>query len=135
MNIVKRLYPESVARDEQFAFCLVPDGEGKHTSKVFHACCTILFIKMQDCLGVAVGAVDVSALFEEGAEVGMIIDLTVVGDLKRAVFVCHRLMTGRDINNTQAPMPQPNAVVNEQALIIRPTVMNYIAHSLKHANV
>ncbi len=65
----------------------------------------------------------------------MVINFSVVGDIKRAIFIGHRLMTGRNVDNTEAAVAEPDIVLNKDPFIVRPAVGDDIAHSLKHAAV
>jgi hypothetical protein len=77
----------------------------------------------------------VATRFKHRAKVSMVVDLTVISDVKRAVFVCHRLLAGGQIDNTQTAMSQPYGTVDEDPDIIRASVADHIAHALKQTNV
>ena len=51
-RVEQRLDADTVARQKQFLFAVVPDGEGEHASHFLDACFTILFIEMNDHLGI-----------------------------------------------------------------------------------
>jgi len=76
-----------------------------------------------------VGVVDVALCLKFFPEVGMIVDLAVVADVQCAVFVCHRLMAGSDIYNTQTPMTEPDISIDEDAAVIRTAVRDAVAHA------
>jgi hypothetical protein len=65
----------------------------------------------------------------------MVVNFTIEGDVQGTILIAHRLMSGRDIHNTQPSMAQPNTAIYKRAFIVRPTVSNHIAHSLEHATI
>ena len=56
----------------------------------------------------------------------------VVGDMQRAIFIGHRLMTGRHVDDAQAAMAEPDVAVDEDSLVVRPTMPDHIAHLFEH---
>src|ERR1700752_56909 len=83
---------------------------------------------MKDCFGVAMCAVDVATLFEFPAVISVIVDLAVVDDLQRVVFVGHRLMTGGDVDNAQAAMTEADATVDKDPGVVRSAMPDHVAH-------
>ena len=83
MDVVKRLHSQTIAGNEQLLFALIPDGKRKHAAQIIDASRAVLFVKMKDCFSVAVGVVDVALCFERLAIIGVVVDLTVVGDVQR----------------------------------------------------
>jgi hypothetical protein len=49
--------------------------------------------------------------------------------MQGAVFVCHRLMTGGNVNNAQSPVTETNLTINEHSDIVRPAMRDYVAHA------
>ena len=98
-EIVKWFFPETVARTEQPPARAVPDGERKHAAKPRQASGPELLVRMNNRLGVAVGGVAVARLLQFGPQFRVIENFAVVDDLKRAGFVCHRLVAGRKVDD------------------------------------
>jgi hypothetical protein len=59
--VVQRLDAQTVAGDEQRFRISVPDGKGEHAAQVLYAVGAILFEKVDDGFGIAVGAVAMAA--------------------------------------------------------------------------
>src|SRR5262252_3098100 len=113
MNVVERLHSQSIARNEQFLPALIPDREGKHAAQIVDAGGAVFFIEMENCLGIAVGAINVAPRFEVSTIICMIVDLAVVGDVETIVFIGHRLMAGSHVDDREAPMPERDAAIDE----------------------
>jgi hypothetical protein len=62
------------------------------------------------------------------SQLGEVIDLAVVDDPNRAVFVEDRLMAPRQIDDTQAAHAQADAIFYEYAFVIGTTIDNRLAH-------
>src|SRR5262245_50644884 len=90
---------------------------------------------MKNRFGVAVCTVDVTARFEVVAIICVVVDLPVVSDLECTVFVGHRLMAARHVDDAQTSMPQANIAVDEDPNVVRPAMRNYIAHPLEDTTV
>ena len=67
--------------------------------------------------------------------VAVVVDFAVVDDPDGVVFVSHRLMPAAQINYREAAMRKPDALVNEDARIVRPAMRKRIAHRKKHRAV
>ena len=59
----------------------------------------------------------------------MIVDLAVVGDVERAVFIGHRLVAGSDVDDAEAAVAQADAPVDENPFIVRTAMSDHIAHA------
>jgi hypothetical protein len=90
---------------------------------------------MQYCFGVAMRLIDVTKVFQLSAKISVVVDLTVVSDMKSLVFIGHRLMTGLYIDNAQPPVAQPDSTVNEDAFVIRTAISDHIAHAFEDCDV
>src|SRR4029453_19254754 len=128
---VEWLDPEPIARKEQPAGGAGPERKGEHPLEVLPATVAGLFVEMEDGLRVASRAVPVPALLKAGAEGGVIVDLTVVGDPDGLVLVCHGLMPAGDIHDRQPSVAQPDRAFNPQALAVRAPVPEDVAHALQ----
>ncbi len=83
---------------------------------------------MQNGFGVAMRLVDVTPGFERLAKIGVVVDLAVVSDVQRRIFIGHRLMTTRDVDNTQTAMAQSDVTVDEDAFVVRTAMRDHVAH-------
>src|SRR5262245_16806003 len=80
-RIVKRLDPEPIARDKQFFFVPVPDGEGKHAAQTFDAAFAMLLVQVKNGFSITTRTVNVTRGFQSGAKISVVVDLAVVSDL------------------------------------------------------
>src|SRR5947209_2629316 len=118
-EIVQRLDTEPVARAEQPSSPRVPDRECKHPAEVFHAIRAVLFVRVNDCLGVAPSRVTMSCFLEFRTKRGMVENLAVVGDPDRARFVRHRLVAAGNVDNAESPMSEVRDSVLVNAVPVR----------------
>jgi hypothetical protein len=66
--------------------------------------------------------------FEGGANGRVIEDFAVVGDPYGTVFVGHRLVPARDVDDAEAAVPKECRSIFVHALTIRPAVPNGVHH-------
>ena len=97
--VVKRLFPEAVAGAKQPARLRVPQREREHAAEPLDAGRPILLVGVQDGLCVAMRRVPVPGPFQLRPQIRMIENLAVIDDLQPAVFVGHRLLPGRQIDD------------------------------------
>src|SRR5436190_20903306 len=132
MKVIKGLHTEPVASDEQFFSSLVPNRKRKHSTQVLNTGRAVFLVQVQYRFRVAVSLIDVTACFQAFAKIRVIIDFAVVRNVKGAVFVRHRLMTTRDVDDAETAMAQTDRAVDENAFVIRTAMRNDIAHTGKH---
>src|SRR5437773_595341 len=75
--IVKRLYAEPIASDEQSPQPRIPDRESKHAAKVMNAVASIFFVGMDNGFCIAVGGVAVATRQQLPAYGEVVVDLAV----------------------------------------------------------
>src|SRR5258705_597069 len=95
----------------------------------------VLLIEMQYCFGVAMCLIDVTSCFQLFAKISVVVDFAVVCDMKSFVLICHGLMAGRHIDDTQPPVTQSHSTINEDAFVVRSTMGDDIAHALEHGAI
>jgi len=88
----------------------------------------ILFIEMDEDLGVGKGGKLMSSLDKVLPEFTVVVDLTVEDDTDRFVFVEDRLITPCDIDDREPPHPQGDMPVVINPFIVRAAVKNGPAH-------
>src|SRR5688572_18885740 len=86
---------------------------------------------MEDGFSIAVGLINVPFGFERLAIIGVVVDLAVISDVQRGVFIRHRLMAAGDIYDTETAMAQPNVAVDKDSLVIGASVRDNVAHGLQ----
>ena len=121
-RVVEGLDAEPVAAHQQPAARAVPEREREHAAQALHTCLAPFLVGMHDALGVAAGAVAMAASFELAAQVGVVVDLAVVGDPHRAVLVRERLGAGGDVHDREPAERQPHPRLDVEPGIIRAAV-------------
>ena len=129
---VERLDAEPVAGEEQRLLGRVPDGEREHAAQPLHALRPVLFVEMQDDLGVALSGEHVSLRDQPTPELAVVVDLAVEDDDLRVVFVEDRLSSARQIDDAEPSHPEADVAVHVGALVVRPPMTNRLAHPPNH---
>ena len=127
--VEERLDPEAVAREEQRAPPSVPDREGEHPPQAVEAAHPVSFVEAQQDLGVGARAKAGAGPEELLPELHEVVDLAVEHDPYRAVVVPHRLVAGgREVDDAESPVPEPDRPIGVDALAVRPSVRERRAH-------
>jgi hypothetical protein len=117
-GVLERLDAEPVAGEEQGLLRLIPEREREHAAEVRDAGLAPFLPGMDDDLGVGCGAEAVAARAEGIAQLAEIVNLAVVDDDHRAVLVEHRLGAGREVDDRQAGVREPDARRHVHALAV-----------------
>lgn len=111
--VVEGLDPETVADEEEFLACGVPDGDGVHAVQAAHEVGAPLEVSAQRHLGVAGGGEPMPVQGEFGAQLTVVVDLAAVGDhgarqvAARAAFRGgHGLGSALQVDDRQAPVSE-----------------------------
>src|SRR6185503_557330 len=98
--------------------------------KVIERTLAPFLISMQQNLGIGSGAELITKIFQFGADLLKVVDLTVVDDHHIASLICHRLMTGyREVYDCQATVPQAHRPIREVTFAVRPAMRNEVGHA------
>src|SRR6266849_2080622 len=79
----------------------VPEGECEHATEVVHAADAVVLIEVDDRLGIAGRAEDVTASHEIPAEIVEVVDLPVEDDPDRTVLVANGLIAGMQVDDAE----------------------------------
>src|SRR5436309_14403618 len=90
---VKRLFTEAIARDEQAPPLIVPEREGEHSIEMLDHFAAVFFVEMRQDLGIRSAAKSMTARFEIGAQLAVVVNFTVEDDRDAVVLVEGRLLT------------------------------------------
>src|SRR6185437_7089470 len=90
-TIMQWFFADSISSQKKRFLASVPYREGKHSLKAFQTLNTFFFIEMENNLGVRVGPKAMAFSFEFDSQLSKIIDLTIISDPDRSIFVAHRL--------------------------------------------
>ena len=138
-SINERLLSHAVSREEQLPMTVVPDREGEHAAQMLDAVVTPLLVGVNDALGVARRAEAMAECFELRLQFAVVVDLAIECDPHRTVFIRERLMSAREIDDREPPVPECRAarsasVVRRKvvAIVIRPAMAQYAGHSAQH---
>jgi len=102
--------PESVARHQHRPRVRIPKREGEHAVEARQRCLAPLRERGEQNFGVAVGAKRPTLLLELAPEILVIVDFTVVDEVKPAIARRHRLIgPARGVEDRQTPMRQRHA--------------------------
>jgi hypothetical protein len=117
-----------VAREQQPTPPPVPDREGEHPAELGDHAFAVLFVEMDQRLGIGAGAEPVPLGHQRRAELLVIVDLAVEDQQDAAVLVAHRLMPAGDVHDAEAAHPQAHVAFHEAAPVVRPAVRDGVAH-------
>jgi len=92
------------------------------------AIAAILFVEIQDSLGVAAVFKLVAFCSKFVAIVGMIVNLAVVNDRTRTVAIKHRLGSVSNIDNAQSAMCQTDISIDKHTASVRSAMMQNVPH-------
>ena len=127
-RIVKRLFAKAVAREGQFAFGLIVDGEGEHATQFLDAVGAHFFVEMNNDFGVGVGVEAMAAAFELGAEFGKVVNLAVENDPCAAIFVEDGLMASGEVDDAEPAHAETSAVGDIESLVVGAAIHDLVAH-------
>ena len=130
---VQRLDAQPIAREQQPPLRRIPDGKREHAAEPVNAIVTPLLVGVHDRFSVGLRAVAVPALLEVAPDRGVVVDLPVVDDPDRAVFVRERLLAGAQVDDTQTPVGEDGVGVAVQAHLVRSAMRKDVAH--RHRSV
>ena len=132
---VERLDADPIARQHQPPRRRVPDGEGKHAAELLDAALAPLLVAVDDDLGVGAGAELVAMANEFGAHLREVVNLAVEDGPDGAVLVGQRLIAGRQIDDAQPAMAQPDPGGDVVAGRVGTAVSQGIGHRLEDAAI
>jgi hypothetical protein len=127
-RVVKRLLPETIAREQKLAAPGIPDGERKHPEETRYASLASIFVEMNRHFGIAVRAKPVTARDEVLPQLAIIVDLAIQNHRDGFIFVRDGLMTGVKVNDAQAAYTEGARTIDVISFIVGPTVTNLVTH-------
>ena len=122
------LHPERVPDQEELAARPVEQGEGEDPVEPGRERDPLVLVEVGQDLGVAVGPQLVAAGQHHVPKLGVVVDLAVVDDDDRAIFVGHRLRTARHILDGQPAVAEMDVPVAVEALAVRSPVGDRVGH-------
>src|SRR5262249_3783803 len=107
----------------------VPQREGEHSAKAIHALFAPSLPGVDDDFGVAARAEMVTQREKLRDQLLVVVNLPVVDDHHAAVFVEHRLLAGRKIDDREPTMTEPEARLDVQPALVGAAVMLRLVHA------
>ena len=127
-DVIERLDPEMIPREEQLAAFHIPQGKRKHPVEPPDTRRPPLLVGMNNDLGVGPGPELVTGFLQLVAQLDEIVDLAVEHDLNRSVFIANRLPAAADVDDAQPAMAQPDLPIHQLALAVRATMTDGLVH-------
>src|SRR6266550_8669523 len=135
VRVIQRLHTEAVSHEQEVARKRIPGSEGEHASQVARRRRSITRENAKYRLGVALCSISLTVGLELRLQYWMVVDLTVVNDMKPAVIGGHWLRPMRDVDDAESPVPKSNRTIDKGASAVRAPMREYIAHPLQHAHI
>ena len=104
---VERADAEAIAGQQQLLLAFVPQRDGELAAQLLEDAFAVIFIKMRDQFGVAMGAEVVPLRFELGLDFGIIEQFAVEDDGDGAVFIGDRLLAVREADDLSRRLARP----------------------------
>ena len=132
-RVVQRLDAEAVARREQRAVAVIPDGVRELTAQRMHGPRALRFIEMQRDLAIRARSEGVPLALELRADALEVVELAVVNQVKPAVLARDRLVARRQVDDAETRVPEPNATarLEPDALRVRPAMGEATSRAMK----
>ncbi len=131
--IEERLDAQTIARREQRALALIPDGEREHPVEAAETLLAETLIEVEQHFGVGSTDEVVAGGSEVLGELHVVVDLAVEDDPQIAIVADHGLVTRRrEIDNRQPPRAKADRARDVQPRVIRSPVSEPIAHGHDH---
>ncbi len=126
--VVKRLYAQPIAGNEQRLMRAVPDGKGKHSAQVLDAVFPIFFVQVNDGFRVAVSAITMATRDQLLTQDRVVVNLAIENDPDRSIFIADGLVPGCDIDDAEPSHAQADTSSSKSAFIVRTAMSHHIAH-------
>src|ERR1700680_786180 len=128
--VVDRLHAQPVPREQQPAFPAIPDGEGEHAPEMLDSIIPILFVSVENRLGVRLRPECVTRRNQIGSQVAVVVDFGVEYDCGRAIFIENGLLATFQINDAEAAESESYPAFDKEAFVIGPAMRHGFATSL-----
>ena len=135
LRVVERLHADAIPREQQAALPGVPDGEREHAAEALDRAVAPFLVAVDDDLGVGAGAEAMAARRQVRPHVGEVVDLAVEDGPDGAVFVAERLIAGREIDDAEPPVSEPDAGRDVIPGGVGSTMRDRVGHRGQHAAV
>src|SRR5262249_13041449 len=113
-----------------------PDREREHSTQTLNELLALLFVEVDEALGVRLRAERVALRLEVRAQLVEVVDLAVERDPERAVLVRERLTArGREVDDRETSMPERGGAEDLDPFAVGPPVRECAGHGADGALV
>ena len=130
-GVIQRLDAETVAHHEQRFLVAIPQRKREHAAEACHAGFAPGFPCMDDDFGVGMGAEGMAQRLQFGHQFLEVVDFAVEHHDDRAVLVEQRLLAGGQVDDGQAPVPQPQPGLQMQAAFVGAAMELGFVHAMQ----
>src|SRR5882724_9783614 len=127
-SIDERFYSHPITREEKPPSPCVPDTKGEHTPQSGHTIRPPGNVCGKNHLGIRGRAKPVSQSAELRPQLLEVVDLTVVGDPRRAVLGGHRLGPALEIDDGEPAVSEPDRSFDMKPFTVRAAVNQTVRH-------
>ena len=121
-RVVERFDPQSIPRQNESAPTRIPESDRKHAVEVADEVEPVIFVQVDEDLGIGACVKVVAACFQLAPEFGDVIDLAVVNRPHGPIFVVDGLLAGVEIDNREAPHGEADVTLEIDAVVVRTPV-------------
>ena len=111
VRVVEGLDAEAIPGGEERVVGAVPEREGELAAQVAQAGRAEVLVEVQGDLAVGAGAEAVAPAFEVALDALEVVELAVDDDLQRLVLAGDRLIAGRQVDDAEPGMAQPDPTI------------------------
>ena len=123
-DVIERLDPEVVPGEDQLrpGAALVEEGRGEHAVEAREARRPVQLVRLENDFGVGVGVERAASRLELRAQLAVVVDLAVVGQVQAPAGGRHRLVAMGQIEDRQAAVGDRSPRRDVCAVVVRPAV-------------
>src|SRR5262249_26592382 len=129
LPIVVGFDPKPVSSEQQLLLAIVPDGKGKHSTKMGDEVFTELFIEMNQTLSIGGGHQSMSTLCKIPSQFSKIVNLPIEYNPDRLVLVVDRLSPSLHVDNGKPSHTQAHSISKIEPVVIGTSSCDERAHA------
>ena len=126
--VYERLLSKAISSEQQPLVGLVPQSEGEHPPHLRYDRLAPLFVAVNDDLDIGAAPHSVSAVLQIGAQLSVVVDLSVQNDVPGTRAVVDGLCTAVDVDYREAAKGEAGTAPDCYRGVIRPAVSERVAH-------
>jgi hypothetical protein len=130
-GVMQRLDGEPIPGEEQRVAVPIPQRKGEHSAEALDAVLAPRLPRMDDDLGIALGAEHMAERHQLRNQLLVVVDLAVVDHDHRAVLVEQRLLAGRHVDDREAPVAQAQAWLDVDAAFVGSAMVLRLVHAMQ----